>query len=54
MTEEDSNKIACDLAVVLWSHGPKVIKIKTEETERPTRPREETINVLPEYFALVP
>ena len=56
-TEEDSNKIACDLAVVLWSHGPKVTKIKTTETtettgtERPRdreteRPREDAISLI--------
>ena len=39
-TEEDSNKIACDLAVVLWSHGPKVTKIKTTETTGTERPRD--------------
>ena len=46
-TEEDSNKIACDLAVVLWSHGPKVTKIKTPETigtERPRRPCDDAID----------
>ena len=51
-TEEDSNKIACDLAVVLWSHGPKVTKIKTPETTETTettkteRPRDQGDRVM--------
>ena len=49
--------LARDLAVVLWSHGPKVTKIKTTETtettgtERPRdreteRPREDAISLI--------
>ena len=45
-TEEDSNKIACDLAVVPGSQGPKVTKIKTTETTETTkteRPRDRVV-----------
>ena len=58
-TEEDSNKIACDLAVVLWSHGPKVTKIKTPETtetigtERP-RDRGMMLSTLARDLTVVP
>ena len=58
-TEEDSNKIACDLAVVLWSHGPKVTKIKTTETTETTeneRPRDRVmmLSTLARDLTMVP